>query len=1684
MIKNSFFNISNTFINGFKHQWSKGTILMLLLGAVLPSFWAQPYANSWINYNQQYLKFKVVETGIYRISQATLLAAGVPLSNIDARNIQIFGRGEELPLYIEGEDDGTFDANDFIEFYAQRNDGWYDEAFYGSPENHPNPYYSLINDTIHYFLTWNNSINNNRYALETDVSFSGFTPIDYFMKEEVQYFSDGDYYDGETVAAGISGSLTKYGYDPAEGWFDVSYNVGGSTVKSLVTDNAYSSGPDATIDAVVLGESNFAPVIGDHHLRVTGGSSIFDSVFEGYQKIDIQLVIPSNELGVTTDVAFTSINDLGTSVDRQAVAYVKITYPHSMNLGGASTVNHIFLDDNTNQSKSYIDFTNFSPNGSVIFYDLTSERRITVEQNGSSYRCLVPNSGQQKECILTSSGDVSAITVLEPVNATGTFTDYSVSIVDSAFLIVTHASLLTEAANYANYRNTSVNNAQNALVIDVEELYDQFAYGITKHPYAIRNFVDYTTDNWTSAPMNLFLLGKSIKAKQTRKNTDNFHNNLVPSYGNPASDHLLTAGINGTINEPALPTGRLAAENLNHIEWYLDKIQEHENPLTGPYDENQWMKTILHFAGGRSEGEAALFKGYLDQYKAVIEDTLFGGNVNTYVKESTVPVQLAISDEIKEFIAEGVGMMTFFGHASATGGFDQNIDNPTTWPDQQGRYPFLLGNSCLTGDIHLPTGNSTSEDYVIVQDRGVIGFLASADLGIANELHRYSTEFYARLGYKNYQQSIGEQIIQTIKTIQGTGEEYRTNATCLGMTLHGDPSVSLNIQSLPDYMVNENSVTYTPNDVTSDVDSFEVNVLITNLGKATADSIVVTLTRMFPNNSFSDTTYTSVILAPAYQETVVFKLPVDIVKGLGENTFHVFVDRFDEVEELYEINNEVTSSLTIFSGEVIPIYPYEYAIVPEQGVTLKASTASSLEPARDYVIEIDTTDYFTSPLLERTTVNQIGGVISWTPSLLQTMPDSSVYFWRVSKDSIDETGYSWRNSSFQYIPGKRGWEQDHFFQFEPNQYSFLQHNRNTRRFEFVDNVKQLKSIIYGASTSSEYLKNQLLVNATEIANSGNGVSTALHLAVFDSLTLEPWDDSRDLGQLNLSGGKSYFAYLMGSATQMQSFANTVADSIPDGSFMIAWTWMTSSFTNFAPLSLTTRNAFQNLGATQIPLVQDSIPFSFFMKKGDVGSIIEVVGDSIDHKNLSLSTNLVTSADYGMVSSVILGPSIRWDSLSWNTTSLEDPTRDNALLSVYGVQSGGQETLLIENLPLDSARIRLSNQIDAATYPYLKLDAYLEDDSLFSAPQLDRWHVTYEEFPEAAIDPFTYYTFYNDTVDEGEEIELSIAVRNIGDYDMDSLLIAFSILDQNNEVIALPYDRQKPLLVDSVFIATIRFSSVGLSEENTLMVEVNPGNDQPEMFHFNNLAQVPFYVRSDKINPVLDVTFDGVHILDGDIVSPQTEVVITLTDENPYLVLDDTSDYTVYITYPNGTEHRIPFSSGSSSNLVFEPASLPQNKSRITYQGNFSEDGNYKLRVQASDASSNASASADYIIGFEIVNKSTVTNVLTYPNPFTTSTRFVFTLTGNEIPDVFKIQIMTISGKVVREIHKDELGPIRIGRNISSFAWDGTDKYGDRLAKGLYLYKVNVQLNNEALELRQSDADGFFKKGIGKMYLLR
>src|SRR5690606_3449729 len=122
---------------------------------------------------------------------------------------------------------------------------------------------------------------------------------------------------------------------------------------------------------------------------------------------------------------------------------------------------------------------------------------------------------------------------------------------------------------------------------------------------------------------------------------------------------------------------------------------------------------------------------------------------------------------------------------------------------------------------------------------------------------------------------------------------------------------------------------------------------------------------------------------------------------------------------------------------------------------LKASTVYAFEEERAYVFEIDTTPNFNSSIKESTSKTDRGGVLEWSPQLLQSMQDSTVYLWRVSRQTQGSEPHNWRTASFQYINGKNGWSQQHIGQFKQNAFQFLKVNESNRKFEYTDRSSEL-----------------------------------------------------------------------------------------------------------------------------------------------------------------------------------------------------------------------------------------------------------------------------------------------------------------------------------------------------------------------------------------------------------------------------------------------------------------------------------------------------------------------------------------------------------------------------------------------------------------------------------------------------
>jgi len=1651
--------------------------LLLLVGLVIAaqSFANNPFGNEWIHHNQQYFAVKIHESGMYRVSFATLQSAGMPVGTFDPRGFQVFFRGVEQPIFVRNEQTGLFRPGDFIEFFAERNDGQFDRELYGSEANHPNPAHSLFTDTATYYITWNHLLTNRRFTTETDVNFAGHTPAPFFWRTERMNFTS-TYYLGEPNPFGA----TVAGYTRAQGWFDAAFTLGQTVTRTLPTPNPFTTGPPAQIELGFVSASNFAGANPDHHIQIRFAGLQIDTIFEGYDFIRINREVHPTQLNPAGTVfSFSSLNTLGSRASRNALSFISARYPHTWNLRNLGQL-RLELPPAAG-TKTLVEFTNFNaaPTDTVWIYDLGNSRRIPVVRSGDIFRALIPGAGQSRQLFLTSSARTVNIPRVHPVSTNplhfARFRNFSdPEFANPTFIMVTHASLWAAAEQYRNYR---ISTGQRVLMVDIDELYHQFGYGTWKHPLALRNFIRYLLSlHPQNPPTYLFLLGKGIDARFSRNNAAHFAANLIPSAGDPSSDALITSGLDGRLFAPALATGRLAARNPAHVLLYLNKVKQYEEAQRQP---QEWMKQILHFGGGSSQIEQVFLANYLNQYEEILEGPSFGGNVSTFLKSSTEPIQINVSDSIKRLINNGSSIMTFFGHASGVG-FDLSIDRPHEY-NNFGRYPFVKANSCFSGDIFSPS-TSTSEEFVLIENRGAIAYLGSTSLSGSFELHKFSREFYNLLANEFYGRSMGTIWRETIRLLEAHGTHFKNIS--LYSAFHGDPALRFNTFPKPDFQVTTPDISFVPGNVTAELDSFTVRISALNLGRAITDSIMVELRRTFADGSVVIHLHRAA--SPLFRYYIDIRLPLDRTKGIGLNSVTVTLDSVGEVEEINEANNVATAMLFITSAELLPVIPPRYAIVPNPVQTLIASAGNPFAPSRRFIFEIDTNARFTNPIRHITT--GAGGQISWNIPFILT--DSTVYFWRVSPEPQANQPYNWRSSSFQHIREQTGWSQAHFDQFGQNAYQFVNYSPANRNWVFANNLVNVEAQT-GFFPHMPFSENWLRIDGVLtrvfscLGSSGNGMV----FFVFDPVSGRVWESINQRNNLGQFGnlhciaqnlpGFDFFTHTEEWRERIRLFI----ESIPDGHWVLAWSHRNH---NAPAFSESLRLAFESLGSNMIRTLPHNMPYLLWGRKGQPpGSATEVIGQTVT-SIIQLSENFNTNWNRGFIRSGSIGPASNWGSVHWRQHSVEQPATDQVSLDILGIRPGREPVTILQAIPPGQTDIfNLAEHIDASQFPYIQLQVNMVDDVHRTPAQMNRWQVMFEGVPEALLDPARHLVFRSDTLQEGQYLMFSTAITNVSSFDMDSLLVRYWVIDSQNNTREVAYPRQAPLRAGQSLIDTVLVNTRGLVGNNTLWVEVNPDHDQPELHRFNNIGGKPFHVIRDKANPILDVTIDGIRILNGDVVSPRPIIRINLTDENRFLALNDTSLVRVLLQQPGDREpRRIFFMQGGKEVMRFSPAILPNNTCVIEFQPHLLRDGTYTLKVQATDRSLNDSGLEDFQIDFEVVNESTITEVLNWPNPFSTATHFVFTLTGSELPTFFKIQIMTITGQVVREIDMSELGPIRIGRNITQFAWDGTDKFGDLLAPGVYLYRVITNIGGQSIEKRNTEASRFFHREMGKMFLVR
>ncbi|MBK6537704.1 MAG: hypothetical protein IPG09_07975 [Ignavibacteria bacterium] len=138
----------------------KNIFLLLIICITLTNKTFSQGNYNWITPNKTYLKLFVNTDGIQRINKSDFTNAGINTTNIDPRTVKVLYKGSQIPIYFQGEENGIFDDNDFIDFYGKRNAGGltpYLDANTNSTVYTKDEYYNLYSDTSVYWVDWGGS---------------------------------------------------------------------------------------------------------------------------------------------------------------------------------------------------------------------------------------------------------------------------------------------------------------------------------------------------------------------------------------------------------------------------------------------------------------------------------------------------------------------------------------------------------------------------------------------------------------------------------------------------------------------------------------------------------------------------------------------------------------------------------------------------------------------------------------------------------------------------------------------------------------------------------------------------------------------------------------------------------------------------------------------------------------------------------------------------------------------------------------------------------------------------------------------------------------------------------------------------------------------------------------------------------------------------------------------------------------------------------------------------------------------------------------------------------------------------------------------------------------------------------------------------------------------------------------
>jgi predicted extracellular nuclease len=403
---------------------------------------------------QPAIKITVKQEGWYRLTRADLLRAGLdPM--IDPRNLQMHVDGREIPIAVEGGNDGKMGSLFAVEFYGVGLDTGSTDA------------------RIYWLLAGSQPGQRiSKAPSRPGTAGGGSFPYTVEKKDRTIYFSalrngEKENFFGAVIAREpVDQVLTLQHIDRA-------------------------SSDDAVLEIALQGVTQIAHRVNAQLNGVDLGAISFDGQSERVATLTVpqaRLIEGANQLRLVAT---------GGDSDISLVDYIRLTYQHTLAADDdalrltAAGKQQVMIEGFSNAQIRVVDISN---------PDAVQEVSGYIKQQKNGFAVTVTAPGTDRRILLAFSSrrikSPSAVTADQPSN-------WRRPGVGADLVVITNRNLMSSARTLQEYRQ---NQGRSVALVDIEDVYDEFSYG-QKSPQAIRDFLLYSSSNWHPGPRFALLLG-------------------------------------------------------------------------------------------------------------------------------------------------------------------------------------------------------------------------------------------------------------------------------------------------------------------------------------------------------------------------------------------------------------------------------------------------------------------------------------------------------------------------------------------------------------------------------------------------------------------------------------------------------------------------------------------------------------------------------------------------------------------------------------------------------------------------------------------------------------------------------------------------------------------------------------------------------------------------------------------------------------------------------------------------------------------------------------------------------------------------------------------------------------------------------------------------------------------------